>query len=424
MAHLEDRPGLLVALLEGGLALVGIRVHRAELEAGERHAADAGPHRAIDHATARAQLHGDRRRQQDRREEQDEQRGDDDVEPALQHEVDSLEHGGLELEQRHRLARDELDPVHEDLHRRRRDAHADARAVAAVHQVDRLLLREIRVRDQDLVDLVEAVLERVERPEVAEAVLRTRGERDEPDGVERRVGAATEGVGDGVDLVALADDHRAPPVAGGPQRPAADTVEHPAERRHVDEREEEAAIEDVVRGEVLTLDQGVREHDEGDLHERGHDAREAGADRAVRVEAGAGEQQQGHEDREGRPVLRLLEGGGEVGLAVDQGLQLERGPDRAIDSGDVQRAQDHDPREAAHRLIPDEGAPDGRLTGAYVAGWERHRGPRLQLLQLFDQSVRHLGVACRPLQQRRGGNVAVGREISPFRGPHRDSARA
>ena len=41
-------------LLEVGLALVGVAVHRAELEARERLAADARPHRAVeDRARAR-----------------------------------------------------------------------------------------------------------------------------------------------------------------------------------------------------------------------------------------------------------------------------------------------------------------------------------------------------------------------------------
>ena len=48
-ADLEDRPALLVARLELGLAAVGVGVHRPELQALERPAADAGAHRAVDH---------------------------------------------------------------------------------------------------------------------------------------------------------------------------------------------------------------------------------------------------------------------------------------------------------------------------------------------------------------------------------------
>src|SRR3954467_9675560 len=46
---------------------------------------------------------------------------------------------------------------------------------------------------------------------------------------------------DSVDLLAVADDHRAAAVAGGAEGPAADAVEQPAEARDVGQREEEAA---------------------------------------------------------------------------------------------------------------------------------------------------------------------------------------
>ena len=68
--------------------------------------------------------------------------------------VDALEDRRLELEQRHRLARDELGAVHEDLHRRRRDVDADAALVARVDELDGLLLRERGVGDDHLVDAV------------------------------------------------------------------------------------------------------------------------------------------------------------------------------------------------------------------------------------------------------------------------------
>ena len=78
----------------------------------------------------------------------------DDVERALDDEVDALEHRRAQLEQRHGLAGDELGAVDEDLHRRRRDPHAHAAAVARVDELDRLLLGEVGVGDDDLVDLL------------------------------------------------------------------------------------------------------------------------------------------------------------------------------------------------------------------------------------------------------------------------------
>ena len=88
--------------------------------------------------------------------------------------VEALEDRRLELEQRHRLAGHELGAVDEDLHRRRRDAHAHAALVAAVDELDGLLLGEVGVGDDHLVDavLAEHVGELVDRARASAARCR------------------------------------------------------------------------------------------------------------------------------------------------------------------------------------------------------------------------------------------------------------
>ena len=121
----------------------------------------------------------------DRRQHDEQQRRADEVEGPLDREVDALEDRRLELEQRQRLAGDELDAVHQDLHRRRRDPHPHAVLVALVDQLHGLGLGEVGVGDQHLVDRVEVALELLERAEVAQAVEQRDGRaRDEAVGLD------------------------------------------------------------------------------------------------------------------------------------------------------------------------------------------------------------------------------------------------
>ncbi len=132
-------------------------------------------------------------------------------------EVDPVEHRRLELEQRQRLAGHELDPVHQDLHRRRRHAHAHAVAVAAVHQLDRLVLREVRIGDQHLVDRVEVALERSPASRSRAGPSLERGVSEtKPNGSTSRLLAQR--VGHGLDVRARAHEHRPAAVAGGAQQ--------------------------------------------------------------------------------------------------------------------------------------------------------------------------------------------------------------
>ena len=115
----------------------------------------------------------------------------------------------------------ELDPVHQDLHRRRRDAHPDAVAVAAVDQLDGPLLREVRVGDQDLVDAASKWRSSCSSgPMSFSPFSGARLERDEPDGFDARCPSSASATASMCSP--RADQHRAALVAGGAQQRAAD----------------------------------------------------------------------------------------------------------------------------------------------------------------------------------------------------------
>src|SRR5919204_1551267 len=94
-------------------------------------------------------------------------------------------------------------------------------AVAAVHELDRLALREVRVGDKHLVDRAEVAVEALERAKVLESVRRQRRERYEADGLDLGMFPAAERRRHFLDVRPRAHEHRAAPVAGGAeQRPA------------------------------------------------------------------------------------------------------------------------------------------------------------------------------------------------------------
>ena len=139
--------------------------------------------------------------------------------------------------------------------------------MAAIHELDRLLLREGGVGDQDLVDLVEVALYLLERPEVLEAVARHRRQRHESDRLHLRLLASLEGVRHRGDLRAAADEHGSARVPGRAEDRSAHALEPPPEERDVDEGEEQAPVEDVVGGEVVALHDRVGQHQERDLEQ-------------------------------------------------------------------------------------------------------------------------------------------------------------
>ena len=107
----------------------------------------------------------------------------------------------------------------------------DAAPVALVDELDRLLLREVGVGDDDLLDAVlgEDCGELVERPERAQAVVGARRQRDEADASRRGVWPSLgERVGDRLDVLARADEQRAAAVARRAQQQPGDLLVEPS----------------------------------------------------------------------------------------------------------------------------------------------------------------------------------------------------
>ena len=247
--------------------------------------------------------------QQQRADERRDEQRPDEVEGALERVVEALEDGRLELEERDRLPGDELGAVDEDLHRRRRDADHDAALVALVDELDRLALGELGVGDDDLVDAmgehdVAQVLQGAQRDQ---PVVGPRLQRHEADDVDVVPAARGQRVRHVLDVLAGAHQHRAALVARRAQQEPRRALVGEAERRHVGDGEEERPVEDVVAGELLAADDRVERDHDRDLEERGDDARQARAHRAVAVEPRLGEQQRRDEEGEPHVVLGLVE---------------------------------------------------------------------------------------------------------------------
>ena len=213
-------------------------------------------------------------------------------------------------------------------------------------------------------------LEVLERAEVLEAVAREGRQRDEAHGLDLRVRALGERVDDGVDLRPRAHEHSAAVVAGGAEDRAGHAVEHDAEERHVEDREEEASVEDVVRGEMLALHDRVAEHDQRHLEQGGDDPREARPDGAVAVEPGEREEQDRDEARDRRVLLRLLEGLVELDVPEQERPDDGGGADGEQQGGHVEGAERPDARQTAGRLKPQERGAQHPLRRPDVLGGE------------------------------------------------------
>ena len=257
--------------------------------------------------------------------------------------------------------------------------------VTALDQLHRLRLGEIRVGDQHLVDGVEVAFQLLERAEVTQPVEQRHGRaRDEAVGLDHvRV---PERVADGLDVRPRTDQHGPAAIARGPQHHTGETLEDPAQQRHIDQREDERGVEDVVGLERLALDLGVYEHHQRDLEQRGDDAGEARPLRAVAIETRAGEQQQHHERGEGEVLVRLGPHLVELVGRPDGGLHHQRGVDGQEQPDQVERPETADADERTQGVEAQDASQDQRLARAHVAVGQ---GDRLDLPQLFDEAFRH-----------------------------------
>ncbi len=152
--------------------------------------------------------------------------------------------------------------------------------MAAVDEVDGLLLREVRVGDDHLVEAVlgEDRLDLLERAEGAQAVVGPRGQRDEAhDGDPGVIRGVEHRVRDRLDVLPGAHEHRPPLVARRLEHGPGDLLVGPARGRDVEDGEEQRPVEDVVARERLAVDEREDEGDHRRLEERADDAGEARA---------------------------------------------------------------------------------------------------------------------------------------------------
>ena len=263
---LEERAAGLVVLLELRLRSSASTYIVRNFRQANGLAADPGPQRAVEDRPARGQLDGERAEREHRAEEDQQQRRADEVERALDDEVDSLEDrrarartAAASGRARTRRGRSGSPSSTARRARARHGRGSGRRAPAAS------VLREVRVGDDHLVDafaLDECSLELVQR---AEELIPLSGR-----GVSEMKPTASIG---GVARSAWAtasmwsprpDQHRAAAIAGGAQDHAASAARRPsAARRRSNEREQQRAVEDVVAREVLAgLGHGVEERDD------------------------------------------------------------------------------------------------------------------------------------------------------------------
>ncbi len=218
----------------------------------------------------------------------------------------------------------------QQLHRRGRQTHANAALVAPVDQLDRLDLREVRVGDDDLVYPLgaEHISEIRERSECTQSVGGNLRQGKEPHDLDRRVRRIREGVGYIADVLARADEHGAPPVAGGAEHHAGQPFVDGPQGGDVEERKAERPVEDVEAREALSAHKRKHDRNERDLEQTRHDAREARAQGACRVEARASEQQGRDEIGEREDAPCLVHDLGDIQVAQQRRLEDECREDR------------------------------------------------------------------------------------------------
>ena len=209
-------------------------------------------------------------------------------------------------------------------------------------------------------------------------------QRHEADDVDVVPAARGQRVRHVLDVLAGAHQHRAALVARRAQQEPRRALVGEAERRHVGDGEEERPVEDVVARELLAADDRVERDHDRHLEERGDDARQARAHRAVAVEPRLGEQQRRDEEREPHVVLGLVEHDRRVERVARGRLEPEGGGDGQEERDEVERQQRHGARDPAQRVHAQQERERRRALAAHVAlgqrrrrrGRQRRRGPR------------------------------------------------
>ena len=152
---LEERALGLVATLELRLLGLGVGAHRPELDHPELLLVQADSAVAVEDRPARVELDRERDQGPEREADDRDQRADDEVEAALHEPVCSDEDRRAQLEQRHALTGHVLaSALDQELRRPRGDTHLHPTPVRLLDDLHQLAVAEVRVGDDQLVDLV------------------------------------------------------------------------------------------------------------------------------------------------------------------------------------------------------------------------------------------------------------------------------
>ena len=171
------------------------------------------------------------------------------------------------------------------------------------------------------------------------------------------------------DVVARADEHRAPLQAGEAEDVPRDDVVARAQRSDQHRREDERRREDRERREVVAGADAEREREDGDDDERRDDLPDAAATLALRVEALLPEDEHEHEREERQPVrLRVApdQSPENRARAGDDLAQRERGVDAEREPAEVEDEQGGDAADPARERLERAAGEEGRSARANV----------------------------------------------------------
>ena len=222
----------------------------------------------------------------------------------------------------------------------------------------------------------------LERPQRAQAVLRSGRQRDVAGHVDPHPRPARERVGDRLDVLARADQQRSALVPGLLEQPARDAEVQLAQRRRCRPRRRTTSRRRCSSSEKCSP---LASANTSEMIVVWNSAvairREPGPARPVGVQVAAGEHQHGDQVGERRPVPGLRPRAPPVEVALDGELEYQRGEHRARPR---RRSR---ARAARRRGRRGETSPAAAGTRAAVGACGARRAPAAQTGQLTDRAV-------------------------------------
>src|SRR6266498_1404604 len=373
VADLEQRAADFVRTFELALLLGGAGDHRPELQHPELPLAEPDAAVAVEDRPGRRELDRERDQEPQGKADEDDESADGEVEPALDDPVGAGKGRLPQLEQRHTLSGDELGTLREQLCGPRRDPDLHARAMGLVAQPHELFRVEIRVGDDQLVDVVplqdaRQLVDVAEKRQI-DPLLR-RGDRTEELVLDYAAPRAQARV-QAHQVLAGADEHRPAPQAGQPEDVARDDVVAHAQRADQNRREQERRREDRERREVVAGADPDREREQRYDGERRDDLADAAATLALGVQPLLPEDER-EDQREERQPLRLGVAPDQSPenwpRAVDELAHRKRSVDAEREAAEVEHEQGRDARRPARDRLERPAGEEERPARTNVLG--------------------------------------------------------